>query len=62
MIWDLRINKRIMLCMDSADKTKSLVKAKFLGSSNVVALYENQISIFDVRKPSIIVGQSSINH
>ena len=51
-----------MLCMDSADKTKSLVKAKFLGQSHVVALYENQISIFDVRKPSIIVGQSSINH
>ena len=41
MIWDLRINKRIMLCMDCTDKTKYLVKAKFLGSSHVVALYEN---------------------
>jgi hypothetical protein len=40
-----------------------LVKARFMHNANyVVTAHSDSISVFDLRKPAIIVSQSSIKH
>lgn len=55
-IWDLRINKSIMLLQDKLNMNSEIVKAKFIDSSYLISASLNTVSIFDVRKPSIIVN------
>ena len=60
MLWDLRINKRIMLLQDKKEITSEVIKAKFVDSSYVVCAFGPKLALFDIRKPSIMVTQSKI--
>eukprot|EP00347_Sterkiella_histriomuscorum_P008436 403345101 len=59
-IWDLRLNKRIMMISDSVNIDDEIVKAKFIGDHSVICAWSNQVAIFDVRKPSILMRESKL--
>lgn len=64
LLWDLRTNKRVMFIQDKATtEGLEIVKAKFLHNANFVATgYGDSLSLFDLRKPAIIVSSASHNY
>jgi WD40 repeat protein len=58
MIWDLRINKRVMLIQDhNTTQGAEIVKAKFFDHGNyVMTAFGNSLATFDLRKPAIILS------
>ena len=59
MIWDLRINKRVMLIQDhNTTQGAEIVKAKFFDHGNyVMTAFGNSLATFDMRKPAIILSE-----
>jgi WD40 repeat protein len=67
LLWDLRINKRVMLIQDKATSegggSREIVKARFLPGSNfVLTAFGDSLATFDVRKPAIILSQAHLIH
>jgi WD40 repeat protein len=55
-IWDLRTNKGAILLKHSGEK-KAIVKAKYLyGGKGVLTVSGNNVNLFDLRKPSLIIS------
>ncbi|CDW79253.1 wd40 repeat-containing protein [Stylonychia lemnae] len=60
-IWDLRLNKRIMMIQDSSQIVDEIVKAKFMSDSHVICATSNVIGLFDIRKPAIILKKLDLS-
>jgi hypothetical protein len=57
-VWDLRINKRVMMISDKVTMDgRDLIKAKWVcGGSYVISAFGESMALFDVRKPAIILS------
>ncbi len=60
LIWDLRINKRVMFIQDKVTtQGKEITKAKFLDNGNyVMTAFGASLATFDVRKPAILITKA----
>ena len=56
-VWDLRTSKGVIL-LKHAEK-KGIVKAKYMyGAKGVLTISGNNVNLFDLRKPSLILSQT----
>jgi WD40 repeat protein len=60
-LWDLRINKSIMMMSDSTI-SDGVIKCKFIDSTHIIGCSQNKYYLYDSRKPSIVIKSSTLIH